>query len=122
MQIELGYCTTIAIRPSCFEFLDEICQYFCVVIWYIMLKKNVCTYVNTIKKEAGKKFNFFMVWGQEDCYIPNLQKVYRPDKPNVEAMFKSLLRVWYQFKSLCTTKSTLLIIDDSPFKGCFNPK
>ena len=61
-----------------------------------------------------------MVWGQEDCYIHNLRKVYRPDKPNVEAMFKPLLRVWYQCKTLCNTKNTLLI-DDSPFKGCINP-
>ena len=62
-----------------------------------------------------------MVWGQEDCYIHNLRKVYRPDKPNVEAMFKPLLRVWYQCRDLCNRKNTLLI-DDSPFKGCINPK
>ena len=86
-----------------------------------MLQKNVCTYVNTLEKHAQKKYRFFMVWGQEDCYIHNLRKVYRPDKPNVEAMFKPLLRVWYQWRNLCNTKNTLLI-DDSPFKGCINPK
>ena len=61
-----------------------------------------------------------MVWGQEDCYIHGLRKVYRPDKPLVEAMFKPLLRVWNQCKSICNKRNTLLI-DDSPFKGCINP-
>ena len=86
-----------------------------------MLHKNVCAYLNTLENHARKQYHFFMVWGQEDCYIHNLRKVYRPDKPNVEAMFKPLLRVWYQFKNFCNRKNTLLI-DDSPFKGCINPK
>lgn len=120
VRIDIGR-TTISVRPGCFEFLDEICQYFHVGIWSTMLHKNVCAYVSTLEKHAHKKYNFFMVWGQEDCYIHNLRKVYRPDKPNVEAMFKPLLRVWYQHKNLCNKKNTLLI-DDSPFKGCVNPK
>ena len=61
-----------------------------------------------------------MVWGQEYCYIHGLRKVYRPDKPHIEAMFKPLLRVWNQCKSICNRENTLLI-DDSPFKGCINP-
>ena len=62
-----------------------------------------------------------MVWGQKVCYVHNLRKVYRLDKPYVEAMFKPLLRVWYQHTDICNVKNTLLI-DDSPFKGCINPK
>ena len=120
IRIDIGR-TTIAVRPRCFEFLDEICQHFHVGIWSTMLHKNVCAYVNTLEQYTHKQYHFFMVWGQEECYIHNLRKVYRPDKPTVEAMFKPLLRVWYQFQNICDRKNTLLI-DDSPFKGCVNPK
>ena len=110
----------IVIRPGCFEFLEELCRHFHVGIWSTMLHKNVCYHVNILQQYARRSYPFFMVWGQEDCYIHGLRKVYRPDKPHVEAMFKPLLRVWNQFKSLCNRKNTLLI-DDSPFKGCINP-
>lgn len=118
--IDIGR-STIALRPGCFEFLDKLCQYFHVGIWSTMLHRNVCAYLNALENKARKRYNFFMVWGQEVCYIHNLRRVYRPDKPYVEAMFKPLLRVWYQHKDVCNVKNTLLI-DDSPFKGCINPK
>ena len=66
-----------------------------------------------------------MVWGQEDCYIHGLRKVYRPDKPHVEAMFieamfKPLLRLWNQFKPSCNRENTILL--HGPFMGgCINP-
>ena len=110
----------LVIRPRCFEFLEDLCRNFHVGIWSTMLHKNVCSHVNAIERYAKRTYPFFMVWGQEDCYIHGLRKVYRPDKPQVEAMFKPLLRVWNQCKSICNTKNTLLI-DDSPFKGCINP-
>lgn len=73
-----------------------------------------------IEQHAQKQYPFFIVWGQEDCYIHTLRRVYRLDKPNVEAMLKPLLRAWNQCKNICNTKNTLLI-DDNPFKGCINP-
>ena len=85
-----------------------------------MLHRNVCSHVNALQQYAKRSYPFFMVWGQEDCYIHGLKKVYRPNKPHVEAMFKPLLRVWNQFKHFCNRKNTVLL-DDSPFKGCINP-
>ena len=108
------------IRPRCFEFLDNLCRYFHVGIWSTMLHKNVCTHLNALQHHARRIYPFFMVYGQDDCYKHGLRKVYRPDKPQVEAMFKPLLRVWNQYKSICNRKNTLLV-DDSPFKGCINP-
>ena len=110
----------LVIRPNCFDFLEDLCRHFHVGIWSTMLHKNVCSHVNAIQRYAKRTYPFFMIWGQEDCYIHGLRKVYRPDKPQVEAMFKPLLRVWNQFKSICNRKNTLLI-DDSAFKGCINP-
>ena len=110
----------VLIRPGCFEFLEDLCMHFHVGIWSTMLHKNVWSYVNALQQYAKRTYPFFMVWGQEDCYVHGLRKVYRPDKPNVEAMFKPLLRVWNQCKSTCNRKNTLLI-DDSPLKECINP-
>ena len=112
----------VVIRPGCLEFLEDLCRQFHVGgIWSTMLHRNVCSHVNALQQYAKRSYPFFMVWGQEDSYIHGLRKVYRPEKPHVEAMFKPLLRVWYQCRNLCNTKNTLLI-DDSPFKGCINPK
>ena len=110
----------LVIRQGCFEFLNDLCRHFHVGIWSTMLHKNVCTHLNALQHCAKRTYPFFMVYGQEDCYIHGLRKVYRPDKPQVEAMFKPLLRVWNQYKSICNRKNTLLV-DDSPFKGCINP-
>ena len=111
----------VVVRPGCFEFLEELCRHFHVGIWSTMLRKNVCSYVNALQQYAKRSYPFFMVWGQEDCYIHGLRKVYRPDKPHVEAMFKPLIRVWNHFKTICNRKNTILL-DDSPFKGCINPE
>ena len=110
----------LVIQPGCFQFLEDLCKHFYVGIWSTMLHKNVCSHVDAIQQHSKRAYPFFMVWGQEDCYIHGLRKVYRPDKPLVEAMFKPLLRVWNQCKSICNKRNTLLI-DDSPFKGCINP-
>ena len=110
----------VVIRPGCLEFLEDLCRQFHVGIWSTMLHRNVCSHVNALQQYAKRSYPFFMVWGQEDCYIHGLRKVYRPDKPQVEAMFKPLLRVWNQFKTSFNRKNTILL-DDSPFKGCINP-
>lgn len=110
----------VVIRPGCVEFLEYLCTHFHVGIWSTMLHRNVCSHVNALEKYAKHSYPFFMVWGQEVCYIHKDRKLYRPDKPHVEAMFKPLLRVWNHFDSFCNRKNTILL-DDSPFKGCINP-
>lgn len=110
----------VTLRNGCFEFLDVLFTTFYVGIWSTALLKNVISYIEMLENHAHKKFPFFIVWGQEDCYKHSLRRVCRPDKPHVEAMFKPLLKAWNQCQNICNTKNTSLI-DDSPFKGCINP-
>lgn len=110
--------TYTILRPGCLEFLKILLQRFNVGIWSTAKEENAFRLVRDLQKEAGQDLHFFVIWGQRACATDNQNKLFRPDKPNVEAMFKPLARMATCFE--CDHMRTILI-DDSPYKGCASP-
>ena len=74
--------------------------------------------VTSLGKIAGAKLPFFVIWGQISCYTYEKKKLFRPDNPGVEAMFKPLAKLSKCYG--CDPRRKILI-DDSPYKGCVTP-
>ena len=108
----------IILRPGCIEFLKTILQRFNVAIWSTATKNNVYQILSALDNLAGDRLPFFAIWSQDACYTSQSQKLFRPDNPNVEAMFKPLAKIAMGFE--CDPQRTV-IIDDSPYKGCISP-
>ena len=84
------------------------------------MKRNVDLMVKALQYHSrDTKIKFFMIWGQEECETSPHNKIYLPNKPGVEAMFKPLSKAGRTFH--LDPRRTLLI-DDSPYKGCVNPQ
>ena len=109
----------IRLRPGCIQFLKTILQRFNVAIWSTTTRNNVLQILRALNNFVGDTLPFFAIWCQEGCYIAHSQKLFRPDNPNVEAMFKPLAKIAMGFE--CDPQRTVLI-DDSPYKGCISPE
>lgn len=103
------------IRPGCLEFLKMVLERFNVGIWSTAMEKNVLQMVKCLQEKVGQVLPFFAIWGQEGCLIYSKRKLFRPDKPNVEAMFKPLEKMGRCFD---LDPMRTILIDDSPYKGC----
>ena len=108
------------IRNGCIQFLERLFECFHVGIWSSARYTNVDFVLKTIEKLAKKEFPFYIIRAQEESYIEVSHKIYRPDKPTVECIFKPLIAIWAH-ESREFNPSNTLLIDDSPFKGCVNP-
>ena len=58
------------------------------------------------------------MWTQDTCYVSTNPKLFRLDNPDVQAMFKPLVKIAVMYE--CDPRRTVLI-DDSPYKGCVSP-
>ena len=106
------------LRPGCLKVLQILLERFNVGIWSNAMDQNVIQMVTSLGKIAGAKLPFFVIWGQISCYTYEKKKLFRPDNPGVEAMFKPLAKLSKCYG--CDPRRTVLI-DDSPYKGCVTP-
>ncbi|MCO5600372.1 hypothetical protein L7F22_054483 [Adiantum nelumboides] len=79
-------------------------------------KEELQILIRTLTNRAETTLPFFAVWGQESCFV--LENLYRSNNPNVQAMFKPLAKMSFEFE--CDPRRTILI-DDSSYKGCVSP-
>ena len=117
-SVQLDSKRYIILRPGCIQFLKTVLERFNVAIWSTATRNNVLQILRALEDLAEDVLSFFAIWFQEGCYTAQNQKLFQPDKPNVEASFKPLAKIAMGFE--CDPKRTVLI-DDSPYKGCISP-
>ena len=117
-SVEIDSNRYVILRPGCIQFLKTILERFNVAIWSTATRNNVLQILRALDSLVGYTLPFFAIWCQDGCFTAQSHKIYRPDNPNVEAMFKPLAKIAMGFE--CDPQRTLLI-DDSPYKGCISP-
>ena len=73
--------------------------------------------IKILEREAKEEFPFFMIWGLIQCQPCAQTRITHPDNLGVEALFKPLAIASTKFGIYA---KNLLLIDDSPLKGCVN--
>lgn len=74
--------------------------------------------LSVLQDKARAILPFFVVWSEESCYIDSSKKLFRPDNPGVQEMFKPLAKISACLE--CDARRAVLI-DDSSYKGCVSP-
>ena len=108
----------IVLRPGCIAFLKAILGRFNVGIWSTASSHNILQMLRVLQNKTGEALHFFAIWTQDTCYVSTNPKFFRPDNPDVQAMFKPLAKIAVGYE--CDPRRTVLI-DDSPYKGCVSP-
>ena len=117
-SLQYGSKRHVVLRPGCLQFLQILLERFNVGIWSTATEDNVLQILSILQDKVREILPFFAVWSQGTCYIHSSKKLFRPDNPTVQAMFKPLAKISACFE--CDPRRTILI-DDSPYKGCVSP-